>query len=422
MLNLYRENSRPFAAAPLDATTSADVVIIGGGYTGLSTALRLAERGVKPAVLESGPIAAGCSGRNGGQVNPGLKLSPDEVEAFCGPVLGPRMVALSYGAPDVVFDLIERHNIDCAPRRTGTIRAALDTRGEADVRALAAQCIQRGGPVRVLGASEMREVTGASVYRAGLMDMRGGHVNPLAYAHGLAAAAKAAGARLYADSRALSVLREGTGWLVRTKAGSVVAAEIVVATNGYTDDLWPGLRRVIAPVYTYMAATDPLPPKLAHSIMPCGSALYEAHWDVVYYRLDDRGRLIMGGRGPQRDLRGTHDVSHLKAYALKLWPDLAGIAWPWRWHGQVAITQDKLPQLIAPERGVHLMLGYNGRGIAMATVAGGLIAERITSGDTAAIPFPVKEKLRFMRFQRFWRLGAEATILKGRLADSLNGR
>jgi len=423
MKNLYLQTARPqVTTPPLEGESRADVAIVGGGYTGLSTALHIAEAGLSAVLVEAEEIGHGCSGRNGGQVNPGLKLLPDAVEAKWGKDLGARMVTLSHRAPDVVFGLIEAHGIDCAPARTGTIRAAIDAAGVAEVGALAAQSAARGGPVRRLDAAEMRALTGSDLYLAGALDPRGGHLNPLGYARGLALAAQRAGAVLHSHSRALSVNRENGLWRVRTAQGSILAPELVIGTNGHTDALWPGLQRLLAPVYTYIAATDPLPDALRRAIMPSGAALFEAAWDVVYFRIDDAGRLLMGGRGPQRDERGAEDYRHLTRYAEKLWPALKGIDWPWHWHGQVAITADHFPHLITPDEGVHLMLGYNGRGIAMATVAGQAIATRIASGGSAQVDLPVRSRIAPLPLQRFWRLGADLTTAAHLLHDRLRGR
>lgn len=423
MKNLYSETSGVrIETARLDGATTADVVIVGGGYTGLSTALFLAQAGLKPVVIEAGEIGHGCSGRNGGQVNPGLKLLPDDVEAHWGSERGKRVVELSHAAPGIVFDLIEHYAIDCAPNRSGTIRAAIDAKGVEQVRALTAQCQRRGADVKYLGPDEMKAATGTSIYRAGAFDPRGGHINPLAYARGLALAAQAAGARLYSSSPALAVRRESSGWLVTTKDGSVSAAKMVIATNGYTGDLWPGLRQTIAPVYTYIAATDPLPEHIRRTIMPSGAALFEAAWDVVYYRIDDAGRLLMGGRGPQRDAISPADYYHLIDYAEKLWPQLRNVSWPWHWHGQVAITHDHLPHLTVPGDDAYLMLGYNGRGIAMATVAGQQLATLIASEGAADIDIPVRSVLSPMPFHRFWRTGANISIGWHMMLDKLHRR
>lgn len=422
--NLYHECSGAQVAAPrLDSRKTCDVAIIGGGYTGLSTAMHLARRGLRPMVVEAGAIAHGCSGRNGGQVNPGLKLMPDEIETAFGPDLGSRMVRMANGAPNEVFGLIDTYGIDCAPARTGTIRAAIDAPGLASVHQFLNQSARRGDPVTFADAREMAARTGTGIYLGGAFDPRGGHLNPLAYAYGLARIAKTYGAQLFSESRATVLSREGSDWNVGIQGGGRISAKaLVICTNGYTDDLWPGMRQTIIPVHTYLAASAPLPPDLRRSIMPCGAALFEAAWDVVYYRLDDAGRLIMGGRGPQREPRRPSDFRHLVDYACKLWPQLKGIEWPWYWQGQVAITRDHLPQLVEPEPNVHLMYGYNGRGIAMATLAGRMIAERILSGGKTEVDLPVRQSLATVPFQPFWKVGATTSIGWNLLRDRLRGR
>ncbi|ANF59169.1 NAD(P)/FAD-dependent oxidoreductase [Halotalea alkalilenta] len=416
--NLYRQTAiAPPESPQLSQDVSADVVIVGGGYTGLSTALHLAEAGLSCVLLEAHDIGHGCSGRNGGQVNPGLKWAPDQVERDFGPELGKRMVELSYAAPAEVFDLIEKHQIDCAPRRTGTIRAAIDSAGLRDIQTLSAQCIRRNMPVELVSAEGMRKLTGTERYLGGMLDHRGGHINPLGYARGLAHAAILAGARLHGQSAALSIERQGAGWVVRTAKASVKAARVVVGTNGYTGDLWPKLKRTIAPIYTYVTASEPLPDEILRTLMPSGAALYESAWDVVYYRVDDGGRLVMGGRGPQRDATSLDDYAHLIRYAKRLWPQLEGVSWPWHWYGQVAITEDHYPHWTEPEPDADLMLGYNGRGIAMATVAGRLISRRIVSNGSDEQDFPIRTRLKPMPFQPFWRVGAEARMLLGRAGD-----
>jgi glycine/D-amino acid oxidase-like deaminating enzyme len=423
MRNLYVQTSRPQVTTPrLEQTVTADIAIIGGGYTGLSAALHLAQRGLKPVLVDADEIGHGCSGRNGGQVNSGLKHLPDEVEARWPGGLGKRFSDLSFEAPGLVFDLIAEHGIDCAPMRTGSIRAAIDAAGVGYVTAFAEQCAGRGAAVRLLDAGEMKTLTGASAYRAGALDPRCGHINPLAYARGLAQAAQQAGAALYGHSRAISLSREQSSWRIATERGAISAANIVVATNGYTDGLWPGLAQTHFAYNTCITATDPLPDRLRQAIMPCGAALFEAAWDVVYYRVDEAGRLLMGGRGPQRNLRGPADVRHLVRHACKLWPGLEGVDWPWAWCGTVAITRDHYPHLTIAEPGAYLMLGYNGRGIAMATAAGQQLARLIASGGTDDIDIPVRTALDRIPLHRFWRIGASVTIARHLIADKLRGR
>ena len=214
--SLYAETARPAVATPpLDGDRRVDVCVIGGGFTGLSTALHLAQQGVDVAVLEAHEPGWGASGRNGGQVNPGLKHDPDQVEADFGADLGRRMVALSGDAPNVVFRLIERHQIECDALQSGTLRAAFGARDGAGIRASAEQWMRRDAPVELLDSDAAREVTGTDRYVCAMLDRRGGQVNPLSYARGLAQAAMQAGAAVHGATPALEVKRNGT-WDVRT--------------------------------------------------------------------------------------------------------------------------------------------------------------------------------------------------------------
>jgi glycine/D-amino acid oxidase-like deaminating enzyme len=230
--SLYAETARPVVATPpLDGDRRVDVCVIGGGFTGLSAALPLAQQGVDVAVLEAHEPGWGASGRNGGQVNPGLKRDPDEVEADFGADLGRRMVALSGDAPSVVFRLVERHQIECDALQSGTVRAALSARDAAAVRASAEQGRRRDAPVELLDRDAVRAVTGTERYACAMLDRRGGQVNPLGYARGLAQAAVQAGAAVHGATPALKVQRNGI-WNVRTPTGTVRADKLILATNG----------------------------------------------------------------------------------------------------------------------------------------------------------------------------------------------
>jgi glycine/D-amino acid oxidase-like deaminating enzyme len=277
MANLYEETAEPALPAPaLDGDARADVAVVGAGITGLSTALHLAEQGAKVVVLEAEQPGWGASGRNGGQVNPGLKHDPDTVEREFGRDLGGRMNAFAGAAPGFVFDLIERHGIRCDARRNGTLRAAIRPKHAAQVRATAEQLARRGAPVELLQGSSLEQATGTARYRVAMLDRRGGDLNPLSFARGLARAALAAGAGVHGGTRALGMKRLGALWRIETAAGVVSAPQVVLATNGYTDDLWPELRRTIVPLFGAIAATDALPETIARGIMPSRAVLYES--------------------------------------------------------------------------------------------------------------------------------------------------
>ena len=410
--SLYADTARPAVATPpLDGDRRVDVCVIGGGFTGLSAALHLAQQGVDVAVLEAHEPGWGASGRNGGQVNPGLKHDPDQVEADFGADLGGRMVALSGDAPNVVFQLIERHQIECDALQSGTLRAALSARDASGVRASAEQWTRRDAPVELLESNAARDVTGTERYVCALLDRRGGQVNPLGYARGLAQAAMQAGAAVHGATPALGVKRNGI-WDVRTPTGTMHADKLVLATNGYSDDLWPGLRRSIVPVFSGIVASEPLPRASMQSV------LYEMGRVTVYYRFDRANRLLIGGRSLQRDVTGPRELPYLIAYAELLWPEMRGARWTHAWSGQLAITPDRYPHLHEPDESVLVCLGYNGRGVAMSTAMGPQLARRVIGGRAAEIDMPITT-MKQIPFHALWRSAVNARVVYGRIRDWL---
>ncbi len=417
--SLYAETARERApTAVLDTNRSVAVAVIGGGLTGLSAALHLAQAGIDVAVLEANEPGWGASGRNGGQVNPGLKYEPEEIERRFGAALGRRMVALSGNAPDRVFQIIREHQIRCEANQGGTIRAAF-TAQSADYLRRATQGWQsRAAPVDLLEGDALVRATGTERYVCAALDRRGGSLNPLGYTRGLAEAAVRVGASVYSSSPATAVAREGGRWSVTTPKGGLSAEWLVLATNGYTDDLWPGLRQTVVPVYSGIVATEPLPDPVARRILPQASVLYEHEDITVYYRLDASHRLLMGGRSRQRPIEGTKGLERLMAYAKRLYPFMGDVSWSHGWNGQLAITTEHYPHFAEPAPKVIVCMGYNGRGIAMATAMGGEIARRVQGCPAEELGMPMRP-LRPIRFHRFWPLAVNARMAYGRLRAAL---
>jgi glycine/D-amino acid oxidase-like deaminating enzyme len=417
--SLYADTAGPAPnTPPLDGDRRASVAIVGGGFTGLSAALHLAEKGVDVVVLEANEPGWGASGRNGGQVNPGLKHDPDVVEADFGPDLGARMVALSGNAPNLVFDLIQRHQIACSALQSGTLRSAITRRGAGEVRASAEQWIRRGGPVSVLERADIALRTGTERYQAAMLDRRGGQVNPLGYARGLARAAMQQGAAVHGATKVRRMRKAGSAWVVETGSGTVTANRVILATNGYTDGLWPGLRRSLVPLFSAIAATEPLPAAVVEAIMPSRSSLYEIGNITVYYRFDPDNRLLMGGRSVQRDVGSPDALRYLTRYAARLWPVLRDVKWSHGWSGQLAYTPDHYPHVHEPDEGVLVCLGYNGRGVAMSSAMGPELARRAMGGKAASIDMPITT-IREMPFHALWRSGVAARVAYGRIRDML---
>jgi glycine/D-amino acid oxidase-like deaminating enzyme len=416
---LYAATSVPPAPMPpLAMPTRAAVVVIGAGYTGLSTALHLASGGHDVVVLEAQEPGWGAAGRNGGQVNAGLKHEPDQILRDLGPAYGERLVQLAASGPDCVFELIARHRIACEAERGGTLRAAYTSAQVAALERVVAQWRPRSLELRMLDHEALVRLTGTRLYRAALHDPRGGAVNPLGYARGLAMAALDAGARIHGQSRVRALERTRGGWRVRTERAEVETQSVVIATDGYTDDLWPGLRTSVVPIFSAIVASAPLPADLAASVMPTRAVLYEVGSITAYYRRDASGRLLMGGRGVQRTAPRLIDYRHLVQHAERLWPALAAVRWTHWWNGQFALTPDFYPRLHAPAPGVYIALGYSGRGLALATAIGKELAAAASGTPLEQLSIPVTP-IRPIALHGLWRAGVAARVAYGRVRDRL---
>jgi glycine/D-amino acid oxidase-like deaminating enzyme len=402
----------------LEGDTRAEVAIVGGGYTGCAAALALAQSGVKVVLVEANLIGWGASGRNGGQVIPGLKFDPDELEAMFGPELGPRVVTAVGSVGDEVFGLIEKHGIACDAVRRGWLQPAFSVPTLRAVTRRAEQWSQRGAGVTMLDRAEMADRIGSERYIGGLEDSRAGHVQPLSYIHGLAAAAHRAGAAIHVRSPATALEGRSGGWKVTTPRGAVIADAVLIGTNGYTDGLWPGLARTVVPMMSFQAATSPLPPEQGASVLRHGHCASDTRRLLWYYRRDAQGRLVMGGRAPFRDDLGVNDAAHLRAAVDRLYPQLANVPFACYWAGRVAMTKDSLPHLHELAPGLWAGLGYNGRGVGMATLMGRWLAQLARGTNPADIPFPVTA-MRPIPGYPFTRIVARALVRYYRLRDRL---
>jgi glycine/D-amino acid oxidase-like deaminating enzyme len=396
---------------------------VGGGFTGLSAALHLAEAGADVALLEASEPGFGASGRNGGQVIPGLKLEPDELEARFGSDRGARLVAEVGGAADLVFDLVRRHGIECEARQDGWIKAAHSASALRAVLDGARQWSRRGAPVEELDRGRIAELTGTDGYAGGWVDGRGGVLQPLSYARGLARAAQQRGAHVHGDTLVTGLRRQGPAWAVATPRGSVMASQVILATNAYTDlaaSLWPGLARTVVPVYSYLVASRPLPESLRRTVLPKGHAVSDTRRLLRYFRLDPAGRMVMGGRGKFRESRRLADYRPIAWSAAELYPSLRDADWEFLWGGKVALTLDHLPHLHELGPGAYAGLGYNGRGVAMATLMGKWLAQRVQGATDKDVPFAATP-LRPVPLHRWRRPVLHAAVAWKRTLDRLEG-
>ncbi len=398
----------------------ADAVVVGGGFTGLSTALHLAERGVATVVLEAKEIGWGASGRAFGQVVPYFKHNPAHVLAHYGPERGERMLEATGNGPDLVFSLIEKHRIECAPVRHGLIFAAHSPAGEAGLEKRTAYWQQRGAPIEMLGPEETGALIGTRYYRSCSLDRRGGTINPLAYARGLARAAIAAGATIYAGSPATTVRRGDDGWKVITANGSVTAGHVVLATNAHTTNrLWPGLADSIIPLRGHQFVSRPLSDALRRRILPERQSMTDTRHLFSGLRMHADGRLHASADGPVFDGSGKANMAKLDKRLRALFPEAGPFEWEHRWSGWVAMTYDQYPHLHELAPGLLAAFACSGRGIVHATMMGRDLAGRIAGVPADELVFPVTT-LAPRRMTRYARVPIGALLVYYRMQDALD--
>jgi len=375
---------------PIDGSRRTHVAIVGAGFTGLSTALHLAERAITPLVLEAKEIGWGASSRNFGQVVPYFKHDQGHVLQHFGPETGERLIAAAGNAPDLVFDLIERHGIACTPVRNGLIFAAHSPAAREGLAQRTAFWQSRGAPVEMHDGPDAHAIIGSGFYAACSIDHRGGTINPLAYVRGLAAAALKAGAAISTCTPVTSLTRVGSEWRLATPRGEVIADTVVLATNAYTEDkLWPGLRQSIIPMRSYQLVSRPLGENVRRSILPRYQPLTDTRPLYSGVRLHPDGRLQASADGPAFYGSGAAFVAKLDRRISRLFPQIDAREWEYRWNGWVAMTLDRYPHLHALAPGLWAGLGYSGRGIGLATLMGREIAGRIAGVAERDLVVPV---------------------------------
>lgn len=407
-MNLLHVNDRPgeypaswYAATradfpplpPLQGAAQADVCIVGAGYTGLSAALHLAERGLSVIVLEAQRVGFGASGRNGGQVGSGQRLDQDSLEAMVGRDDARHLWALAQEAKDMVRGLIARHDMPVT-FHPGIAHACYSAAEADHARRYADRLARDYGYTQVepLDRDGIRALIGSDAFAGGEVDRGAGHVHPLNYAIGLARAAQGAGAVIHERSE-VTRIADGPRPVVHTATGSVTCGHVILAANGYLGGLEPEVAARVMPINNFIVATEPLGAR-AREVLSEPVAVADSKFVVNYWRLSEDGRLLFGG-GESYGWRFPDVVKTVRKPMLSIYPQLADVRIDHAWGGTLAITMTRNPCFIRPRPNILSASGYSGHGVALATLAGRVLAEAV-AGQTAR--FDVLSRLPTPRF------------------------
>jgi gamma-glutamylputrescine oxidase len=368
------------SAAPRDAlsgTTSADVCVVGGGIAGCSAALHLAERGYKVVLLEGHRIGWGASGRNGGQALVGVATGQAKLERLIGSEDARRVWDISVDGLSLMRDLIARHGIDC-DWVSGTMQTAIKPRHDGEIREELETLRTRYGydAVSYVPRDELRSILPTERYLSGLRDSKSGHLHPLNYTLGLAAAAEKHGARAFESTRVLGFTND-RDVCVRTRAGEVHCKHLVLCGNVYLGDVAPSLASKIIAVSTYIVATEKLGEARATELIRDNCAVADMNWVLDYFRRSADHRLLFGGRVSYSSLASFDLPEVTRRRMVAVFPQLEGVKLDYSWGGEVDITMSRAPNFGRLAPNVYFLQGFSGHGITLAGIAGKLAAEAI---------------------------------------------
>lgn len=379
----------------LEESLQADVLVVGAGYTGLSSALHLAEQGASVVLLEARSTGFGASGRNAGLVNAGVWQNPEHVSKELGEAAGERFNLALRDSPALVFELVKRFAMSCDAQQSGTVNIAHQVSDMAYLKTRCRQMQALGAAVELIDGVRSEKISASPVYRhGGIFDPGAGTIHPLNYARALAKAALDQGARLFQESGVESLTRHNDRWLATTSRGEVSADQVILATNAYADKNSQKVHESTLPVFIFQCATEPLAEDVATSIIPQRHGLWDTQTLMTSSRIDSSGRLVMSAAGRLQGVQRAIRENWMTRSRDRLFPQTRGNAWGYQWSGQIGVTTSKIlrVQLLAP--GVFAPSGYNGRGIGPGTVIGKHLADTIVSGNRDDFPFPIEALYR----------------------------
>ncbi|MDP6256842.1 MAG: FAD-binding oxidoreductase [Alphaproteobacteria bacterium] len=382
--------------APLDGDIRADAVVVGAGFTGLSTAWHLAGHGLDVVVLEAVDIGYGASGRNNGQVIPVMtRADPDILIERFGET-GERFVNLIGGSAGYLFDLVRQAKLECEAEQNGWIQPA-HTPGR--MHAISAnrhrQWQRAGAEVELLDKADIERLTGSPFFHGGFMNRTGGHINPLALARELGRSAAERSVRIFENSPVNGYAQTADGWRVESDNGAVEAKALVLATNAYSGEIRPALAskmaRSIVPVMSWQMATQPLSDNVRQSVIPGRQAVSDTQGDLHFFRYDARNRLVTGGALVLPFNKEQRIKARIIKRLQKVFPQFTEPRIEQHWTGYVGMTRDHTPHFHKLGPNGWAWIGCNGRGVALSVSLGWALADAIAGPEGQELPFPVTD-------------------------------
>ncbi|GBD48735.1 NAD(P)/FAD-dependent oxidoreductase [Methylopila sp. Yamaguchi] len=413
------DGERPDAILHRPLPRMADVAIVGAGLTGLAAALHLAEHGASVVVLDANDVGTGGTGRSFGQVVPYLKLEPAHAERHFGPEIGGRLIAAAGDGPDYVYGLIETYQIACEAVRNGLLFAAHTPEGAERLAGRAAYWRARGAAVELLDRAGTAAAVGGGSYPGALLDRRGGTLNPLALARGLARAAANAGASIVVRALVRSVTQRGGGWEVATTQGATVAKTVLVCTNAYRNGLAGQAGDCVQPIRVHQAVSKALPAELAARVLPGRQALTDTRRLPSGLRVTRSGRLIATVEGPTFGHGSGGATGYASERIARLFPFLPPISWDARWSGWIDMALDQYPRIYESAPGLYAGLGLSGRGLALGPMLGRDLARKALGANADDLAFPVSNP-RDHRWFRGAKVAIKGEVWKRKLYDRLD--
>lgn len=379
----------------LKGEAQADVIVIGGGFTGLSTALHLREAGVDVTVVEAMEPGWGASGRNNGQVIPTLSRPDPEDIIARHRAAGERLVALLRDSASILFGVARRYQIQAEQEQTGWVQPVHSPGRIRIAERRVRQWSKFGAPVELLSRDETRAMLGSDAWFGGFWNRSGGHINPLALSRGLSRAVLERGGHIYARSPVIGFERRNDRWLVRTARGQISGRALIVATNAYTGEfskqLSPGIAHEVMPVLSWQMATQPLSESARKTVIPGRQAMSDTHGELYFARYDARNRLVTGGAviGP------GNKPERLKLAVAKrlqrLWPQIGPVHFDHVWNGYVGMTTDFLPRIHRLGPDAYGWTGCNGRAVALSIALGDQFAKAVRGVPESDLALPFTE-------------------------------